>query len=351
MSTDIADNTDAHAQRVQRLPWYAAVGVAVVTAALFELEAGYLICTQIQQAEASGYSPSASVMATLILSGIFRALLLATLAWALLRGRIDRAGTDGVRPAALLWTLLGALLLLLVLYEVGSFAGFAKLYPSLVDWFQGHGFYRIVMITGLSILVVKGLALAAMLVALLVAFWLACLAGRLARTERTAPMALIPQRRTVPLACALFYAGIQWALQDSFSGWLASYQYQGGMLSVLGTLIGTLVVFGLAFAGASMGAGRPLRTRPWRALSAALLTLVVQFSICIVAGVLWALLLVDHLDPRDGLSGQMVSLILFVAVLYLALLVILMRWFCGMLYERMQAPASGDDSALPTVPA
>lgn len=155
----------------------------------------------------------------------------------------------------------------------------------------------------------------------------------------------------MPLAGALFYTVIQWVLQDTFSGWLASYQYQGGVLSVLGAVVGTLVVFGLAFAGASMGAGRPLRTRPWRALSAALLTLVVQFSICIVAGGLWVLLLVGHVDPRGDLVGQVIGLILFVVVLYLALLVILMRWFNGMLYERMQMPEPDDDGPLPPVTA
>ncbi len=351
MSIDNANNTDAHTRRVQRLPWHAAVGMAVVSFVLFELESGYILYTQLHQGGMPAGSVNASVVAVLVLPGIFYALLLGLLAWALWRSRIDRVGPDGVRPAALLWIFLGTVLLLLVLRDVGAYVGFGALYPFLMDWFQSHGFYRIVMISGLSILVIKWLELAAMLVAVLVAYWLACLAGRLARTGRPAPPAVIPQRYTVPLACALFYTVIQCVLQDTFSGWLASYQYQAGLLSVLGAIIGTLVVFGLAYAGASMGAGRPLRTRPWRALSAALLTLVVQFSICIVAGVLWALLLVDHLDPRDGLSGQMVSLILFVAVLYLALLVTLMRWFCGMLYERIQAPEAGDDGALPPVPA
>src|SRR5699024_476675 len=106
---------------------------------------------------------------------------------------------------------------------------------------------------------------------------------RLARVDhQSAAPVEPPGRNMVPVVCGLFCLGIQWNLQDLFGGWMVDIRFQHGLAVTVGTVIGALVLFTLAFAGACLGAGRPAQVRPLRALAATGLTLVVQFSACLV---------------------------------------------------------------------
>lgn len=279
------------------------------------------------------------VVQSLLMPWLVSISLLVPLAWALVRHHVDRPGAKPLRPARLFWTTL-SLLLVLALAQHGALTFYYQpIFSATESWVAQLGYYRFAVNIGLTTLVLRALNVLVSVLVLLVAVRVGL---RVARGERASTLAAPPGRHVVPVACALFLVGIQWNLQRLFSGWMTEVQHQYPLAMAVGTLVGGLLLFVLAFTGASFGAGRPAQVRPLRALAVAGLTLVVQFSACLVVGVLWASLFLRDLDPYGNPVEQLASTVLFVIAFYMVSLVLLMRWFTAMLYERHQVPAAAD---------
>src|SRR5699024_6417315 len=109
--------------------------------------------------------------------------------------------------------------------------------------------------------------------------------GRIQRTKPSRAPTPPPGRYAVPLACGVLFPSIQLNLNLIFGGWMKLYlMFHDNMAAVVGVIAGFFLLVGLAFAGALLGAGRPVQARPLRVLSATLLTLGVQYVASLLSG-------------------------------------------------------------------
>lgn len=321
----------------QRLPRNMALGVLVFQALAFI--GGVIHATLPWQPNSRAYREALSTPSSLVamlVPVVSASALMAALAWALARNRLERAPQSVTRPGLAFWTFMAVYVILCGIDIVGLSSHVGQLQAVIWSWLGRQGIYVVHARIGWMTLIITLLSLAVSLFIVLVACRVALSLGQGGTPGLPDARAAAAHRNAVPLACGVFFVSVQWLLQNAFSGWLNIYGHAGGAVALASAVIGPLLVFGLAFTGARMGAGRPVRVRPLRALAAALLTLALQHAICIAIGVGWLMWAMRGARAYFISVSDLIGPVALMALLYALLLVFLMRWFTRLFYRRLQ---------------
>ncbi|HEU0231121.1 MAG TPA: hypothetical protein VFR20_11155 [Burkholderiaceae bacterium] len=314
-----------------------ALGVVLVNVLLFV--GGAIHATLPWQHDSHAYRQALSTpssLAAMLVPLLCTAALVAALAWALARGRLELAPQSVTQPGRVFWTFMVVYVMLcgIDIYILSSHI--QQFRAAIWSWLGVHGIYLLRARIGWMTLIISLTSLAISVLIVLVACQVALRVGQPGNAGASAPRTDTPARHTVPVACGVFFVSVQWLLQNAFNGWMDVYQHVHGLLALASGVVGPLLVFGLAFTGARMGAGAPRQARPLRALAAALLTLTLQHAICIAIGVGWLMWAMHGASTYFIRVSDLIGPVMLMAALYALLLVFFMRLFTRLFYRRLQ---------------
>lgn len=222
--------------------------------------------------------------------------------------------------------------------------GLSVFYPRLISSMYASsnaGWARLVS-SGIALLEMPTVVLIA-----LAAFWIAIHVGRGDHTAMhpgvVSSSTTSSPRLAVTLLCAVFFASIQIWLTNFYAGFLqglfALWSVEVIPLTLL-WIVGPLVMGVLAALGAWFGVSCPVQVRPFRALAATLLVMVLNPVVFLLLALVWVLC-------AYGLSSSFSDISLFArtvaAALYFVLQVLLMFGVTHWFYRSLQAedPNSG----------
>lgn len=324
--------------QIRRLPWNMALGVVLVDVLLFI--GGAIRATLPSQPNSQAYRQALSTpssLAAMLVPSVCTAMLVAALAWALARNRLERAPQSVTQPGRVFWTFMVVYVILCGLDVYGLSSHMRQLQTVIWSWLGDHGIYLLRARIGWMTLIICLTSLAISVVMVLLAGMVALRMGQRGNAGVPAPSSgVVAHRHAVPIACGVFFVSVQWLLQNAFNGWIDLYQHIHGLLALASVVVGPFLVFGLAFAGARMGAGTPRQAQPWRALAAALLTLTLQHAICIAIGVGWLAWAMRGARSYFISVNDLIGPVMLMAALYALLLVFFMRLFTRVFYRGSQ---------------
>jgi len=176
------------------------------------------------------------------------------------------------------------------------------------------------------------------MIVLVASVWLAArfaLRERGMAIEDDVPAAAASTRRAVALVIAAMFVSLQMWVGNVASGWVDTSRDSDLLPLLLGWFAVPLLVYGLAFWGAWLGAApAPVQTRPFRAVAAAVTAFTLLQAVCIalaVGGLVWVASV--SFSGRSS-DGNLLMLAVAMAAVYLVLLVVLVRAITRRFYRR-----------------
>ena len=270
-------------------------------------------------------------------------LLAATLAWCHARKALDERGAARVAQLRSPGSRFAAVFLPAMV--VNALALTPLFYQAQVLFMPGGPMHEAVDAYGLRSIMAMSMLLQSVLQVLVViaSVWLA---ARFALRERgtaiedepygaAEPGGTASTRGAVALVIAAMFVSLQMWIGNVASGWVDMSRDSEVLPLLLAWFALPLLVYGLAFWGAWLGAApAPAQTRPFRAVAAAVSAFALLQVVCIalaIGGLLW---IASVSLSGQSSSGNLVMLAIAMAVVYLVLLVVLVRAITRRFYRR-----------------
>jgi len=265
-------------------------------------------------------------------------LLAATLAWCHARKALDERGAARVAQLRNPTSRFAAVFLPAMV--INALALTPLFYQAQVLFMPGGSLHETVDMYGLRSIMAMSMLVQSVIqmIVLVASVWLAArfaLRERGMAIEDDAPAAATSTRRAVALVIAAMFVSLQMWVGNVASGWVDTSRDSDLLPLLLGWFAVPLLVYGLAFWGAWLGAApAPVQTRPFRAVAAAVTAFTLLQAVCIalaVGGLVWVASV--SFSGRSS-DGNLLMLAIAMAAVYLVLLVVLVRAITRRFYRR-----------------